>query len=165
MLLLVAVLACTVMTPVNAATNKSKSVEESFWFVVPEGGHSSARIKLTYREYYSIKDGKSVFSKRTRGVLFQRAGATSIPKYGYGILKHSNGKTFSGWKSQDVMYGSPWNAASQYVNTKKCNLFKNHFSKRNIECNSVMQWCGCPDKSSISNTEVEYKIVVGGESI
>lgn len=63
MLLLVAVLACTVMTPVNAATNKSKSVEESFWFVVPEGGHSSARIKLTYREYYSIKDGKSVFSK------------------------------------------------------------------------------------------------------
>lgn len=30
MLLLVAVLACTVMTPVNAATNKSKSVEESF---------------------------------------------------------------------------------------------------------------------------------------
>ena len=119
MLLLVAVLACAVMTPVNAATNKSKSVEESFWFVVPEGGHSSARIKLTYREYYSIKDGKSVFSKRTRGVLFQRAGATSIPKYGYGILKHSNGKTFSGWKSQDVMYGSPWNAASQYVNTKK----------------------------------------------
>lgn len=119
MLLLVVVLACTAMTPVNAATNKSKSVEKGFFVTIPRGGVSSARIKLTYREYYSIKDGKSVFSKRTRSVLFRRAGATVMPKYGYGILKHSNGKTFSGWKNQDVVYGSPWDAGSQYVNTTK----------------------------------------------
>lgn len=103
----------------NAASNKSKSTEEGFWFVVPNGGHSSATIRLTYREYYSLKDNKTNFSKRTRSVLFRRAGATVMPKYGYGILKHSNGKTFSKWSKQDVVYGAPWDSGSSYVNTTK----------------------------------------------
>lgn len=125
MALLLVVCACLLTPTVKAASNKRKSVEKAFWFPVPNGGHSSARIRLTYVEYYSIKDGKSVFSRRTRNVLFQRAGATSLPTYGYGILKHSNGKNFSKWKKQDVIYGSQWNAASSYENTAKVTYSRN----------------------------------------
>ena len=100
-----------------ASSPKTVSKEENFWFVVPEGGHSSARVKLTYREYYTVSGSNAIFNKRSRSVLFQRAGATSLPQYTYGGCTHSNGKKFTSWTKKSIMYGSPWNSGSLYENS------------------------------------------------
>ena len=101
----------------EAASVKSKSTEKSFWWTVPNGGHSSARIKLEYRETYKLRRDKAAFTQRRCTACFRRAGATSLPKYSLGKVTHSSKKKLSPWRKGSDMYDpNVWNSVLSYEN-------------------------------------------------
>lgn len=130
-----------------AAETKEVSTEKSFWWTVPNGGHSSARIKLSYTEYYVKRTKRSVFKKRTRCILFQRAGATSLPKYSFGTLTHSNGNSFSEWTDVTILYGSSWDSGSEDKNTTKVKYGRNTNVTGTLNAIVVCQGGNIPTRS------------------
>lgn len=132
---------------VKAATSKTAKTEKSFLFAVPEGGWSSARIQLKYTENYSIKNGKSVFTSRLRTVMFARSGATVLPQYDYGTLKHSNKKSFTSWKKQTIMYSDSWNSASSYKNSTKVTYSRTTKIKGTLNAIVVCQGAAVPTRA------------------
>ena len=98
------------------AASKRTSTTKTFWWPVPNGGHTSAKIKLIYEEKYKISGKNTIFTSRERTILFSSVAATSSPKFSFGTLKHSNGKNFTSWKRKSMMYSSDWDSGSYQSN-------------------------------------------------
>ena len=86
----------------QAASQLSGTFDHSYWFSIPEGGHASCSVEVTYREYYTYNGKRNVFNRRTKTYMMNVAGATTVPYMKMGNSKHlkSDGttiKTFSTW--------------------------------------------------------------------
>ena len=107
----------------QAASQLSGTFDHSYWFSIPEGGHASCSVEVTYREYYTYNGKRYVFNRRTKTYMMNVAGATTVPYIKMGNSKHlkSDGttiKTFSTWTKEAGIYdGSKWNRYDSYVNT------------------------------------------------
>lgn len=107
----------------QAASQLSGTFDHSYWLSIPEGGHASCSVEVTYREYYTYNGKRNVFNRRTKTYMMNVAGATTVPYMKMGNSKHlkSDGttiKTFSTWTKEAGIYdGSKWNRYDSYVNT------------------------------------------------
>ena len=50
----------------QAASQLSGTFDHSYWFSIPEGGHASCSVEVTYREYYTYNGKRNVFSTWTK---------------------------------------------------------------------------------------------------
>lgn len=81
---------------------------QSFWFAVPDGGHSSARVEISIKESYSSMGMDNNFHERNYLYVYTRAGATVTPTINVGRLRHHDSKNnviaeFSQWFENGVI--------------------------------------------------------------
>ncbi|MBR1692666.1 MAG: hypothetical protein IJ711_07815 [Lachnospiraceae bacterium] len=101
----------------KAASLFSNSTTKKQLFAVPEGGWSSINVKVDYIERYSSSGNNNTLNHRSKCVSYARAYATSCPTVSVGNVAHSNGKSFTSWTKEAVMYdGSVWDGCSYWSN-------------------------------------------------
>ncbi|MGN0242160.1 MAG: hypothetical protein ACI4CS_10775 [Candidatus Weimeria sp.] len=110
----------------KAEERKSVETTKTFYFGVPEGGWSTAKIKLTYIETYSLAGSKVNYNSRTRIILFHPTWATAKPSYSFGTCKHSNGKSFTSWQKDAVIHSTDWESASAQINRESVTYKKDN---------------------------------------
>lgn len=101
------------------AASFSNSVEKAQLFAVPEGGWSTITAKVGYTEEYNpVTSSQIALNKRHRTVMWRREYATSCPTIQLLNIGHSNGKSFSSFSKEQLLYGASWQGASGEVNTQ-----------------------------------------------
>jgi len=138
-------------SPLNTTSTKT------FLFAVPEGGWSSLKIEMSYYEYFSTKGSNNTFSKRVRSYLGQRNYATSVPIMSIDLVSHSNGTSFSSWKSQDVIYDSSWDFGGMEENTDSVSYSTNTSVTATLSYSTYCQGAIPPTQTSSVTLSLKTK--------
>lgn len=121
LMLLSAILMLSFKTEVKAAA-LSNTNTQSFWFAVPDGGHSSAKVQITHTERYSSSGSNNTFNERNYSYVYTRAGATVTPQIIVPYPRHYNSSNnviaeFASWYQNGVIIDpNVWDGGNAFTN-------------------------------------------------
>lgn len=99
--------------------NLTNSDTQSFWFAVPDGGHSSAKVEINIKECYTSMGTDNNFHERNYLYAYTRAGATVTPAINVGRIRHHDSKNnviaeFSPWMENGII--TDWHGGNSFSN-------------------------------------------------
>ena len=136
---------------------KSESSIYRTLFAVPEGGWSSATVRLDYQEKYISMGDYVYYIEHEESVLEKCEGATVIPFVYLNILQYSDGTSVFPWYDKSILYDPlKWNSGRAAVNYNRYSFVYNTNVKGIVSAVIYCEGAVVPYRS----TSVEQKMSI-----